>query len=139
MKNDLIIPGSVIWPLARQVRREAEQEWNFMRTSKTWAGLIQSAFDGPNLLDLVSFAFATGKHGYLCHGCVLSLITQIADLVDRNVLHMGAAVTANPATKYHYRSQHLLRVHQRELLCQVAMDMWHRQHNQDPAASVACS
>ena len=63
VKNDLIIPGSVIWPLARQVRREAEQEWNFMRTSKTWAGLIQSAFDGPNLLDLVSFAFATGKHG----------------------------------------------------------------------------
>ena len=125
----LLLEGSLFWPTARRIRSQAETEWNFMKASKEWSPFIQSAFDKPCVVDLVAYAFAKGKMGYLCHDSVLSIITQIADAVDRNVISMGSPLESVRQTTH--RTSRLLRVHQREQLCLAAMELWGKEGDED--------
>ena len=137
LESSLLLEGSSIWPTERHLRESVEREWNFMRTSNAWSSLIQSAFNKPCLVDLVAYAFARQKQGYLCHSCVLSMITQIADAIDQNLMAM--ATPLDRARNRSFRTGRLLRAHQREQLCLTAMEMWRKEDNEDcHALALSC-
>ena len=120
----LLLDGAVLWPRAQQAKASFREAWDRMRVRSEKKIRVETTFDQPSLPDFIFFAMDRDnqRFGRLCEPIAKSVVTQVADFLDRHVFQAGSQSELNASV--HFKTRKREAAHNRQQVCEAALAMW---------------
>lgn len=123
LRPTLLLDGSAVWPLAAGIRNSLRDEWNWARRNERRAGLIESSFDTPSIMDYIMYGVdAENRQHSFCEPMALSLLSQLCKIIDENASQLGDASKLQAAIAFKKGKDFV--AHTRSQMCDAALSMW---------------